>query len=38
MAGEPNPRSDPVPEEEELQTMAEKESWLRARGVEIESP
>ena len=38
MAGEPTPRSDPVPEEEELQTMAEKESWLRARGVEIESP
>ena len=32
------PPSDPLPEEEELQTTAEKESWLRARGVEIESP
>jgi hypothetical protein len=25
-------------EDEELQTMAEKEAWLRAHGVEIESP
>ena len=38
MASEPTAPSDPVAEEEALQTTAEKESWLRARGVEIESP
>jgi len=25
-------------DDEELQTMAEKEAWLRAHGVEIETP
>ena len=38
MADDPTAPSDPVPEEGALQTTAEKESWLRARGVEIESP
>ena len=39
-----SPKEDPPPadvakedDDEELQTMAQKETWLRARGVEIES-